>query len=204
MKIIPVKLEDYRECASVFVEAFQDDPIFKYVFETKEKYFRIAPWVFGSWIKWSIQYGEAWMTEDKKGVLIMRSLDSSEMSLWSMIKAGMLPTPAKMGLKTFIRFYFNMAQVLEKKNKEIMGKRKHWYGWMVGVKPDSKGIGKGLLYYALKLADQRQLPIYLETATAQNVSMYHYLGFHTADEMSVKKAGVNLYFMVRDPKTQKP
>ena len=199
MKIIPIKLEDYKEAATVLVDAFQNDPIFKYVFETKEDYFKIAPWVFGSWIKWSIKYGEAWMTEDKKAVLIMRSLESSEMTLWSMIKSGMLPTPFRMGMRSFFKFYFGMAQLLENKNKEVMGNRKHWYGLMIGVDPKSRGIGRNLIHFATKMADDRKIPIYLETGGFHNLGMYHHFGFHTEEMVHVEKAGFDLFLMVREP-----
>ncbi len=201
MEIIKLELKDVEKAADIFVKAFQDDPIFHYVFGSKEKYFKKAPWLFKTWVNWAVMFGEAWITDDGNSVVIMRSLEHSEMSLWSMIRAGMLPTPIKLGWKTFLRFYINMVMLLEKKNQEIMGPEHHWYGWMIGVKPEFKGMGRILLNHCFKLADERKLPIYLETSTRKNVAMYNHLDFKLLEEVYVPKGDFNLFFLVREPKT---
>ena len=200
MKIIKVQLEDTEEAAHILVEAFKEDPIFIDVFSSRENYLKMAPWLFKTWITWAVKFGEAWMTEDYNSVLIMRSLNHSRMSLSSMIRAGMLLTPFKMGIGTFFRFYFNMVLLLDRKNREIMGDSRHWYGWMIGVKPGHNGIGRLLLKHCFDIADENELPVYLETSKLENVSLYHHYGFKTLNELDHPTGDFKLYFMMRRPK----
>jgi hypothetical protein len=43
-------------------------------------------------------YGKAWMSEDGNAVVLMRAVGDPGMSIWTMIRAGMLPTSIKLGL----------------------------------------------------------------------------------------------------------
>jgi hypothetical protein len=201
MNIVEIKKEDITHVAKVLAVAFREDPIFKYIFQTEEKYDKSAVWIFSTWIRWAILFGKAWMTEDRKAVVLMRSLRSPEMSLLSMIRAGMLLTPLKLGFTSFRRFYFQVVTVLDKKHKEIMGTQPHWYGWMIGVIPEQRGAGRDLMSYCFKIADEYHLPIFLETATQRNVALYNHRHFQVRDKIEFTPGDFNLYFMVRDPQT---
>ena len=121
-----------------------------------------------------------------------------------MIRAGMLPTPVKLGVSAFKRFYFEIVAMLDKKHEQIMGDKPHWYGWMIGVNPlkQHKGIGMQLMNHCFKLADEMMLPIYLETSVEKNVSLYNYKDFSVKNTATI--AGrFKLYFMVREPQPLK-
>ncbi len=199
MNIIEIKKQDISRASEVLAEAFCDDPIFRYIFKTPENYKRSAAWMFSTWVRWAVIYGKAWMTEDGKAVVLMRSLETPGMSLWSMIRAGMLPTPVKLGLASFRRFYFEVVSLLDKKHAEIMGSKPHWYGWMIGVAPAQRGIGRELLNYCFDIADRAQLPIFLETATEKNVALYNHKEFEVRDKVRFTQGDFTLYFMVRPP-----
>ena len=139
------------------------------------------------------------MTRDRNAVLLMRSLENPRMSFRSMVAAGMLPTPFKLGWSAFLRFFFGMVLFLEKKNRRIMGKTPHWYGWMIGVRPDKRGIGKLLLNHCFQIADKENLPIYLETATKNNVEIFSSKGFSLHESVYKSAGDFSLYFMVRPP-----
>jgi ribosomal protein S18 acetylase RimI-like enzyme len=200
MNIIEIKRQDIKRAAEVLTLSFQDDPIFQYIFRSPEKYHQSAPWMFATWVRWTVLYGKGWITEDGSAIALMRSPGKANMSLWSMINAGMLPTPIKLGFSAFKRFYFEIVAMLDKKHALIMGNEPHLYGWMIGVNPGKqhKGIGLQLMNHCFKLADEKQLPIYLETSVEKNVSLYNYKDFKIKDTGNI--AGkFNLYFMVRDP-----
>ena len=200
MNIIEIKKQHIKKTAEVLTLSFKDDPIFRYIFKSPEKYQRIAPWMFATWVRWTVLYGKGWMTEDGNAIVLMRSPQKANMSLWSMIRAGMLPTPVKLGIGAFKRFYFEIVAMLDKKHAVIMGNEPHWYGWMIGVDPgrQHKGIGLQLMNHCFKLADEMRLPIYLETSVEKNVSLYNYKDFKVKDKGTI--AGkFNLYFMVRNP-----
>jgi len=201
MNIVEIKKTDIADMAKVLAAAFREDPIFRYIFQTEERYDRSAVWMFSTWIRWAILYGKAWMSEDRKAVVLMRSLASPKMSLLSMIHAGMLLTPAKLGFTSFRRFYFQIVSVLDKKHEEIMGAQPHWYGWMIGVTPSERGKGRDLMNYCFKIADDYHLPIFLETATQRNVVLYNHKQFQVRDKIEFTRGDFTLYFMVRPPRT---
>ena len=64
--------------------------------------------MFATWVRWAVLFGKGWMTEDGSAVVLMRSPGKAHMSLRSMIRAGMLPTPFKIGTGGFRRFYFEI------------------------------------------------------------------------------------------------
>jgi ribosomal protein S18 acetylase RimI-like enzyme len=199
MEVRRVEKKDIPKATEILVAAFVSDPIFSYIFGTRERYDKLAPWMFKTWVNWAFKYGEPWMTDDGNSVLLMRSLENSEMTLWSMIKAGMLPTPYKMGLRSFRRFIFRVVLPLEKKNREIMGEQHHWYGWMVGVKPKARGLGRKLFKHCFKIADERNLPVYLETSISNNVSLFQHCGFEERGRLRIAEGNMDLVFMVRPP-----
>ncbi|MBA3827366.1 MAG: GNAT family N-acetyltransferase [Taibaiella sp.] len=198
MNIIRINKDAVRPAANIFTQAFKQEPIFKYIFGNEKKYSQAAPWLFASWVKWAVRFGEAWMSDDGNAAVIMRRMENSEMSFSSMVKAGMLPTPLKLGLPAFRRFYFTVLPILEKKHKEIMGNTPHWYGWMIGSTTQGKGMGRPLLEHVKAIADDKGLPIFLETATESNLALYHKLGFEVKDQQIVN-GECTIYFLVRQP-----
>jgi len=196
MKVIAVTRKDIPHIAEVLTKAFVDDPIFRFIFQSPEAYAKSAPWLFASWTSWAIRYGRAWMSEDGNAVVLMRSPEHSGMSLWSMIRAGMLPTPWKLGWPAFRRFYFRIVTVLDKQHAQIIGDRPHWYGWMIGVKDPGKGMGRSVLNYCSDLADTMGLPIFLETATPSNLDLYQAKFFEIQDTVKISEE-CSIYFMVR-------
>ena len=201
MNIVEIKKTDVADMAKVLAATFRDDPIFRYIFQTEERYDKCAAWMFSTWIRWAILNGNAWMSDDRTAVVLMRSLASPKMSVLSMIRAGMLLTPVKLGFSSFRRFYFQIVSVLDKKHEEIMGSQPHWYGWMIGVTPAEKGKGRDLMNYCFRMADDHHLPIFLETATQRNVALYNHKQFQVRDKIEFTRGDFTLYFMVRPPRT---
>ncbi|MEO6832283.1 MAG: hypothetical protein ABI378_07750 [Chitinophagaceae bacterium] len=199
MNIVSIKEEDIPRAAEVLTTAFVNDPIFKFIFNDEAHYETAAPWLFSTWIRWSVMFGNAWMSDDGKAVIIMRSLEHSEMSLWSMIRAGMLPTPWKLGWRAFKRFYFEIVATLDKKHASIMGKQAHWYGWMVGATERGAGSGGPLINHCANIADEKGLPVFLETATPENLPLYAAKGFQVMDS-TVISTECTIYFLVRQPR----
>jgi hypothetical protein len=201
MKVIGIKNKDINNAAQVLAISFQHDPIFHYIFQTQEKYKRHAPWLFATWVRWAVLYGKAWMTEDKKVVLLARAPGRAGMNLWSMIRSGMLPTPFRLGAGAFKRFYFEIVSKLDEKHFSIMGKDPHWLAWMLGVDPqnNSRGSGLTLMNHLTHLADDGQIPIYCETSVDRNVALFHHKNFEIKDKVIITKEKFPLYFMVRKP-----
>ena len=73
MNIIEIKKQHIEKAAEVLTLSFKDDPIFRYIFRSPEKYNQTAPWMFATWVRWSVLYGKGWMTEDSSAIVLMRS-----------------------------------------------------------------------------------------------------------------------------------
>ena len=142
------------------------------------------------------------MSEDGNAAVITRKQGDARMSFLSYIRAGMLPTPFKLGLRAFYRFYFKVLPVLDKNHKKVTGNTPHWYGWMIGTTMSGKGMGRPLLHYVREIADKKQLPIFLETATESNLSLYELFGFKVKAKQTVDK-DCTVYFLWREPQIQK-
>jgi hypothetical protein len=199
MEIIEIKEKNIQDAAKVLADAFVDDPIFTYIFKTRKNYNHKAEWLFSSWIRWAVMFGNAWITADSNAVIIMRNLGNADMSFKSMVQAGMLKTPIKLGLSCFYRFYFKVLPALDKNHAKVMGRKSHWYGWMVGVKPGHKGEGLYLLNHCAAIADKAKLPIFLETSIERNTCLYEKWNFNTQRILHSDKLGFPLFFMVREP-----
>ena len=79
-----------------------------------------------------------------------------------------------------------------------MGKEPHWYGWMIGAKASGQGMGRALLEHCFAIADKAGLPIFLETATETNISLYNAKEFDVKDSIRISD-DCTIYFMVRPP-----
>ena len=97
--------------------------------------------------------------------------------MWRMIRSGLLLYVFRIGIKTIsgMMSVGNYLTSIHKHNASFP----HLYGWYVGVHPDFKGKGYGrtLMKAMLARADSKQLPIYSETHTEENVAMHENYGF---------------------------
>ncbi len=75
----------------------------------------------------------------------------------------------------------------------------HWYLAMIAVDPAKRGRGYGaaLMAHTLKICDQDQVPSYLESTNAANLSFYKRAGYKLLSEVRV--GGQKRYPMLRPP-----
>ncbi|CAG8362578.1 unnamed protein product [Penicillium salamii] len=75
-----------------------------------------------------------------------------------------------------------LEQLWEKKEK-LLGPKKHVYCHTVAVHPEyqGKGVGARLMKWGMDVAEELNLPIYLES-TVEGVPLYKKLGFETLSE----------------------
>jgi ribosomal protein S18 acetylase RimI-like enzyme len=75
----------------------------------------------------------------------------------------------------------------------------HWYLRFLGVRPEAQGKGWGgvALRHGIARAEADGLPIYLETATPENVGLYRRFGFAITQEWDVPSGGPHFWGMMR-------
>ena len=81
-----------------------------------------------------------------------------------------------------------------------MGSRPHWYLHLLGVRPEAQGQGlsRKVLKPMFDLADQKKVPIYLETMPEENVPVYQKLGFELLGRSELH-GGLSNWEMARQP-----
>jgi len=97
---------------------------------------------------------------------------------------------------------FDCLNTLEKKRKHIMKNYKDYlYIQTIGVLGayQGKGYGGKLLRALLLAADSIQMPLYLETESEENESLYQHFGFKTIENviLSVDESSLKMYLMKR-------
>lgn len=100
---------------------------------------------------------------------------------------------------------------MEKKRSELMKESKSNYIYIesVGVLSEHRGKGFGgkLIRTICELADSHSIPLYLETNTKKNESLYHHFGFQTVEIVELEAEGtptkLKMWLMVRSPKQKK-
>ncbi|RCH81297.1 hypothetical protein CU098_001665 [Rhizopus stolonifer] len=91
---------------------------------------------------------------------------------------------------------------LAKIKKQVMEGRPHISINFIGVLPAQRGkhVGTNLLKYAIKKADEVQLPIFAEVWDQKTVHWFEKFGFRVqASKTLGEKIGVALYYVVREP-----
>ncbi|MEM9274568.1 MAG: GNAT family N-acetyltransferase [Cyanobacteria bacterium P01_F01_bin.143] len=79
----------------------------------------------------------------------------------------------------------------------------HYYLHAIGVKNAfrRKGAGSSLLAHVLDIADNEQMPAYLENSNELNLSLYQKYGFKVIGKESLANEGPPIWFMYRSPQT---
>lgn len=102
-----------------------------------------------------------------------------------------------------------MTPLTKARKKHMKGTSRWLYLQSVGVLRSKHGEGYGskLLRTVTDTADALAVPVYLETESERNESMYQYFGFRTVEKVTMKVPGddrpdakFTMWLMIRDPK----
>jgi ribosomal protein S18 acetylase RimI-like enzyme len=110
----------------------------------------------------------------------------------------------KMGLKMVKRAQKMkiVFEPIEADRKTNMQERAYIYLMIIGVGSEFQGQGFGgkLLRVLIEESEQAGLPIYLETETESNVSMYEKFGFSVLHQITLPVVDLPMWEMIREPK----
>ena len=193
----PLAANQVDEAARTLAEAFQDDPLLTIlVAQDAAKRRRVAPWFFRASIKYGRRHGQVWSNSDASAAAIWLPPGQTTIRPLGMIRAGMAAMPFKVGFRGMRRFVEAIG-AMEGFHRKIQGP--HWYLLAIGTRRDrqGQGFGSALLDVGVAAADGAGIPVYLETATDDDVAFYSKRGFRIIGEAEV--SGFVLRGMVRDP-----
>jgi ubiquinone/menaquinone biosynthesis C-methylase UbiE/ribosomal protein S18 acetylase RimI-like enzyme len=185
--IRPVLATELAAMTALLAEAFMADPLYQALAPSPEMRGRWLRWVMGMFLRLSHRLGGALCLESAPaaGVICLIPPGHCPPSLTDYARAVPGFPPLGSGMSAFIRRGGAVANLLD--GAHFTGV--HYYILAVGVAPSEQGKGMGgvLLRSALRLADERGVPCYLETASPRNVALYERLGFRVQRAFAPKE-----------------
>jgi hypothetical protein len=193
---------DIVPAAATLAAAFQNDPVWSALFEglPAEK---MAAWYQGP-VRYCLKYGRVYATSERcEGVMCVVPGEYASMTMRRGISSGSMTAGLKAGPGMMMRLPQMMRtfRPMEEDRKEHMEGREYTYVMIVGVAPEHQGQGFGgtLLRAVLEESDRTGVPIYLETETEANRSMYEHLGFDLLQEIALPVVGLPMWELLREP-----
>lgn len=215
--------KDTSDLVDVFSDAFYNDPMVNYVgyiqdtASDKEKCKKdLLKFMFG-WMTTDIvkqKYGMGLGVKQNGilvgGILVVPSGCDERESVFTVIRrlfqTGFPPTENKKDFHPFASKRLNQLTDIVTRRLQLLkelGHKRYIYIQTVGVKTteQGKGIGKKLLQLISDAGTSLNAPVFLETESKENESMYIHLGFRTLEELTVKvpddKGSLVMYLMIK-------
>ena len=191
--------QDRDRIGVILNEAFQDDPVFNAIFEGAIPEQRIA--FYTSPVVYCMKYGQVIApSKQLEGIAAWVAGKYADMSMFHMLLSGALWSAMKMGAKYSQRMA-TVFKPVDADRKANMQGRDYIYLVMIGIAPQYQGQGLGgkLLKTLFVESEQTGLPIYLETETEENVSLYQHYGFKVINKVSLPLIDLPMWEMIREP-----
>ena len=148
----------------ILVEAFQDDPMSRWVFPDDERRRTVShPAFFGAVLEAGFATGHVDVTEDHTAAVIWLPASEGDDEPID----GLDPAEAdRLGVLLGIMAGLEPAGPL-------------WHAQFIGVRPghQGRGVGGRLLRHGLDRADAESVPTYLEASSPDSTRLYRRLGF---------------------------
>jgi len=198
----PIILRDkklFEQAVRVLVSAYRDNPLLSYIIPGYASD-SLLNWFIGMGVRYGMQYGDVYTTPAVDGVAIWFTPYHPSVTLWGLIRSGMILTPVKLGVRAFNRLSDYMGHIAQIRRATVP--LPHWYLCELGVDPDrqGKGIGSALIRPVLNRADAECLPCYCETCTGRAVAFYEKHGFRVAHTADVPSGGPRFWALKREPR----
>ena len=196
-----VQKKDIGLACQVLGKAFHKDPAWIHVIPDEDTRKKKLPTVFEFVLRYSLKYGEIYApTDNLEGIAAWVPHTTVNETLWRIIRSGAIRATIKMGSEIGRRIQ-RLFSVIEKDRREHMKDRSYIYLQVIGVLPEfqGKGFGGKLLKSMFAKTDMEGIPIYLETETEKNMSIYSKYGFKILKEGEAPGADFHYWEMVKEP-----
>lgn len=187
-------IEKFAECAA---DAYQTYPLFKYFLEdkhNKENLKKLWKVMLKSFDENAICYSES---KEVNGMVIWFASNFNGTSAFKFLSSGGAFLPFSIGLGPLFRMikYENHAMDIRKKHTDSKGI--YLYNASVKTKAQGKGLLSKLIKPILKLSDEINEIIYLETHDKNNVPLYEHYKFELCEANFISKTNLTHYAMIR-------
>ncbi len=189
------------ETARTLARAFDDSPLFAFLFPKGPARLRITEGTFRGTLLDALPFGAVHVAMDSSGVIGAAS--------W-LPPAG-YPIPARRQAILFARMAVlfphaptrvaDSVRYLNATDK-VHPKGLHWYLGLLGVDPrhQGEGVGARLVDHTLEQLDREGIPAYLETDKESNLAWYARRRFELRETLSPVRSGPPVWTMWRDPR----
>ena len=183
--------ESGQRAVDILDRAFQDDPVMNWMSshpEFRRTFFSIT---LPGFLSDDLTYVE----EQGRGAAVWlgphRKLDwpVTASNVWEMYKVC--------GMGGFFRFGLSGLTTAKFHPGEP-----HYYLFLIGTLPESKGqgIGSSLMAHVLRKCDDENLPAYLENSKRENLAFYQGHGFEVVDQIRFARNAPPVWLMWREPR----
>jgi len=195
----PGKFESARDAINL---AFFEDPVMKFMQADPAKRMKTGSWMFGSMIKYAMRWGVVDTDESGRAVAVWLPPGGTTIPFFRLIRSPLIQAPFRLGLRGFLRFGRVMGETDKVHERLVPGP--HWYLMGIGVHPDLQGtgIGSALMNRGHERADAGDHPIYLETATEEDIAFYSKRKYDLKESLMIEDLKATL--MVRPNKSSRP
>jgi ribosomal protein S18 acetylase RimI-like enzyme len=181
----------------MLADAFQPDPVWNAVFGEATPAQRA--YAFETPVRYCLKYGEVYApSEALGGVAAWVPGALVDMTLWRILRSGALWP----GMRIGVRLAGKMQPIfgpIELDRRAYIGGKPYLYLQIIGMAPAFQGQGFGgqLLRALIEKSEQTGVPLYLETETEANVSMYEHLGFTVIKKIVLPIIDLPMWEMTR-------
>ncbi|MFX1418591.1 MAG: GNAT family N-acetyltransferase [Promethearchaeota archaeon] len=200
MDLIKLSEKHLKPASLVLSRAFQNDPIIRWQIPDANKRFLKASYIFEIKLRIGIKYGEVYgTTENLEGIAIWRSHKNVNYPYWQYLMNGGFKLPFKFGFKNTKRMTFVKAVSDSMRNIYMKKPYPYYYLKLIGVDPKFQGLGfaSKLIKPMLKLIENENLPIYLETTLERNLLFFEYFDFEKLEEIIIPNTNIVHWSMIR-------
>lgn len=206
----PLRREEVKVAAAVLADAFDDDPVARFIFGESAARLQSLRRFFGIQLRYLLaDRGEVWTSLASPGAGSSRGPSPAAVALWT--RAGppsatwrdvarLLPlAPALLRGPQPLEALRFLAAV-----EEARPKRPLWYLVTLGTAPEQqhRGHGTAVLQPVLARADAEGVDAYLESSKEANIAFYARQHFEVVGELKAGGTGPTLWLMLRPPRLE--
>ena len=190
-EILPAIATDRLSVAQTLALAFQDDPALSWIIPDPDVRRHRLPLLF-----------DLLFRVDHADGLVLRAVGNEAATLWRLPgRANTSTVSLILNALPMLRIFgtaIGRALVVSNAIDAHHPKEPFVYLHFVGTRPQAqgKGFGAAVIRAGLKQASDEGMPVYLETATPENVGLYTRLGFNIVEEWDVPN-GPHFWSMLR-------
>lgn len=189
--IAEVRAEARDAMIATLARAFADDPAMSWIMPDPAARAACLPKLFTALVDEDLALGWALASPKAEAVTLWRGSGAVHASLWQQFTS--LPRYTR-ALGRHLPRALLVSQTIENHHPRAVS---YDYLHYAGVDPAFQGRGWGgaVIRAGLERARGKGLPIYLETATPENVGLYQRLGFTVREEWTVPLGGPHFWSM---------